>query len=50
MSRKRSYRKSFRRNKLTLGSFCMYWLLPILGVFIPVVIFLAHKGYISIAK
>ncbi|MGE9276325.1 MAG: hypothetical protein ACQKHC_02155 [Candidatus Phytoplasma pruni] len=25
MSRKRSYRKSFRRNKLTLGSFCMYW-------------------------
>ncbi|MGE9276342.1 MAG: hypothetical protein ACQKHC_00350 [Candidatus Phytoplasma pruni] len=50
MSRKRSYRRSFRRNKLTLGSFCMYWLLPVLGVVIPVVIFLAHKGYISIAK
>ncbi len=50
MSRKRSYRKSFRRNKLTLGGFCMYWLLPVLGVVIPVAIFLAHKGYIFIAK
>ncbi|MEC4559042.1 MAG: hypothetical protein U9532_02665 ['Conium maculatum' witches'-broom phytoplasma] len=50
MSRKRSYRKSFRRNKLTLGGFCMYWLLPVLGVVIPVSIFLANKGYISIAK
>ncbi|XXP77237.1 MAG: hypothetical protein AB3N34_02765 [Lettuce witches'-broom phytoplasma] len=50
MSRKRSYRKSFRRNKLTLGGFCMYWLLPVLGVVTIVSIFLAHKGYISIAK
>ncbi|MBP5836051.1 hypothetical protein [Candidatus Phytoplasma meliae] len=42
--------KSFRRKKLTLGSFFMYWLLPVLGIIIPVCIYLAHKGYISIAK
>ncbi len=49
---RRSYfsKKTFRRNKLTLGSFFTYWILPTLGIVIPLIVYFASKGYLSIAK
>ncbi|MGL9687679.1 MAG: hypothetical protein ACQBVK_02730 [Candidatus Phytoplasma sp. TWB_XP] len=50
---RRSYfsKKSFRRRKkMTLGSFFMYWALPTLGIVIPLIVYFASKGYLSIAK
>ncbi|WP_240992287.1 hypothetical protein [Candidatus Phytoplasma tritici] len=45
-----SIKKSFRRNKLTLGSFLQYLVLPTLGIVIPFIIYFASKGYWSLAK
>ncbi|MFB0638468.1 hypothetical protein [Candidatus Phytoplasma solani] len=42
--------KTFRKNKLTLGSFFTYWVLPTLGVVIPFLLYFASKGYLSLAK
>ncbi|GLH60965.1 hypothetical protein HGD80_03950 [Paulownia witches'-broom phytoplasma] len=49
---RRSYfsKKSFRRNKLTLGNFFTYWILPTLGIVFPLIVYFASKGYLSIAK
>lgn len=38
------------RKKTTLGGFFKYWVLPTLGIVIPIIICLAHKGYLSVAK
>ncbi|MDC9032277.1 hypothetical protein [Columbia Basin potato purple top phytoplasma] len=46
----RTYIRTSRRRKLTFGKFLMSWVLPSIGVAIPVLIFLAHFGYITINK
>ncbi|GLH62133.1 hypothetical protein [Hydrangea phyllody phytoplasma] len=43
-------KKSFRRNKSTLGGFFMCWVLPTLGIVLPLAVYFASKGYLSIAK
>ncbi|WP_017193802.1 hypothetical protein [Vaccinium witches'-broom phytoplasma] len=46
----RSYIRRSQRGKLTFSKFLMSWFLPSIGVVIPVLLLLAHYGYITISK